>query len=343
MAALSFAALAVSAVVAAASAPHRSHAPAAAVEPARELASGVWLVPRSREQAMPYLTIVPAGRESDGGAREWATTTRCDRRATPNEFVPCLQSFLSGEKVEVRQPYVDHGHVLPSLTTVDGGPLRAIEFADWHRPLPDGDVVEIVELASEAQRRLKSPWGDEHLYPQASFQDLVGGSCSCIAGLRRVAPDGRVRWAWAYFWHPGGAAEARGKVESDPIPAPLLALDEFRLPATGELALASSGARIFPGGAIDYPHSWPVLVVGIRLSDGLPASELTGMQAVPFESLVQATVDEVDAQIRRGLIKQEDSRASGGRRDVWLQDDFADRLYARLLETWPRLRSRWTP
>jgi hypothetical protein len=347
MAALSAVLLAVAAAASAAppasALRHRSKADAVAViEPVREVAPGAWLVPRSRDLPMPYLTVDSA--ETDGGAaRQWASTTRCDDRRAMIDGNVCLQSFLSGEKVAIRLPYVDHGSVLPTLTTVDGKPLRVTEFAGAHRVLPDGDAIEVVELAGEAQRRLKSPWGDETLYPQARFQNLVGGSCSCIVGLRRLAPDGRVRWAWAYFWHPGGYAEARGKVESDPIPAPLLALNEFQLPAVGNLALATSGARIFPRAENDRSRSWPVLVVGIRLFDGQLVSELAGLQAVPFESLVQATVDEVHAQIRRGQIKPEDSTASDGRRDVWLQDDFADHLYDHLLEAWPRLRATWTP
>ena len=344
MPALPTAFLAAVAVATAAASPSAASRPVAAA-PVRETSPGVYLVMRSRdrEQVLPTVSLVPAGRPGDGNAGEWANTTRCDPRGYMVDGNLCVQYFMSGQKVPIRAPYVAHGAVLPVLTMLDGAPLGASEASSLARSLAGGDRVEVVEIESEVGSRLKSPWGAESIYPHLHLQDSVGGACGCVMGLRRVSKEGRVLWSYAYFWHPGGSAEARGPMDGDPIPEPVLALNQFAMPQRSDVVLATSGATLFGRTGTGPESRWPQLVVSIAVATGRPTSDPKGFQPVPFEDLVQFTVDHLSERFRRGLVKEDESSVTNGRRDIDVADDFAHRFDEHVLKAAPALQDRWAP
>lgn len=266
--------LVAAAALATTASPHAEPTPAT---PVREIAPGILLVDaRDRDMTMPSLSVTPGDRPADGARSEWAITTRCDPRGHMEDGNLCVQYFVSGLKVPIRAPYVNRGAVLPRLKTVDGATLSTLEITTYGRTLPDGSRIEGVDVESELATRLKSPWGSESIYPHLYLQELVGGTCNCVAGLRRVAANGQVLWAWSYYWHPRGDAEASGKAIGDPVPEPLIAFNEFAVPQRGSVALASSTATLFghvnAGAGAD--RRWPKLIVSIDVETGEPTSHL---------------------------------------------------------------------
>ncbi len=160
-------------------------------------------------------------------------------------------------------------------------------------------------------------------------------------GLRRVSGSGQVLWSYSYYWHPRGDAEDSGKVSGDPIPEPLIALNEFAVPSRGGVVLATSGATLY---GHDGGKHWPRLVVSIDVATGQPTSALPGFQAVSFEELVRFSLAHVSERLEHGLIKEDDTRVvNKDRRDIYIADDFGAQLDAWVLKHYPRLNDTWAP